>query len=163
MSTVHPPPTPRALSFPSRRLQRLSSCPTAPSQLRSPLCISLTQTEPFLRLPLGSRILLPYSLPSGMSPFSRSSPEDICTLLGHSLEFCIVSQNLLLSLLHSQHPSLLPSPCLPRPSSCSTALSWLCSALCALLPPSEPFLRPSFISRTLLLSSVLARIPLFSL
>ena len=30
---------------------------------------------------------------------------------------------------------LLPSSCLPRPPSCPTALSWLCSALCALLPP----------------------------
>ena len=30
---------------------------------------------------------------------------------------------------------LLPSSCLPRPFSFPTALSWLCSTLCALLPP----------------------------
>jgi len=67
---------------------------------------SLIQTEPFLRIPLRPRALLPYSLLSSMSPFSCWSPEDIYTLLEHPLEFCILSQS------HSVSLSLPePFPC----------------------------------------------------
>ena len=36
---------------------------------------------------------------------ARSWPQDICTLRGHLLEFCIVSQSRLLPLCRSPHPS----------------------------------------------------------
>ena len=101
---VHVPPTLRSPLVPITTLPETVLVPHGTfGALLPPLY--LIQTEPFLMLALCPRALLPCSLPSRMSPFSRSSPEDICTLRGHLLQFCVVSQSLLLSLFHSQHPS----------------------------------------------------------
>ena len=141
---VHgPPPTPRALSFPSRRLPRLSSCPTAPSQLCSPLCVSLTQTEPFLSLALCPGALLPYSLPSGMSPLSRSSPEDIWTLFRSLPDYLIVSAILCLSLC-PRSPLPPGAPLVPITTPPETVL-----VPHGTLPALQPSLYLSYSDRTL--------------
>ena len=65
------------LTEPSRSCHDVHLRPTAPFELCSAICVSPIQTEPLLRLCLSPRALLPYSLPSRMSLFSRSFPEDI--------------------------------------------------------------------------------------
>jgi len=92
---------------------------------------NLDKTLP--RVSLRLRALLPYSLPSRMSPCGPSSPENICTLPEHPAEFCIVSTHLILetssfSLAPSgplrslwRRPPVLPD-CFSKPSLCPRAL-----------------------------------------